>query len=238
MFDGHFAGCATLNMDRELERRRQVREADEQAQIQRRLQEQASRDIPMTASEIARINSETRDRLNAMMQMPNDFIERLINPPVMMPAVVGFGEMPYDMRPGAIVRRAGELGVPEAPRTSAEMPSERARGRHEVTRVSEWAAKLSGVEISCSCGWEVTGAWLLDVAEIDIRGMIEAHQAGGDVGPKVVPKKQHTRADCACYNCERKPAPTMLPLEVLAMTCCDGEMQLKPRRHFKLELEQ
>lgn len=191
----HLSGCATMNTERELERRAQQR-----------------RDESMLA----------RQQHVAFIAEMNAEMNRVINPPII------FEGGQFDVRPGGVTSTglpSSQIGdtrwaLPEGfytipPRTSADMPSELYRGRHDIL---EYPIMLpSGEQYQCSCGWKVTGAYLEGLSEREVRGMLEAHRAGGQVGPQQKPveliKKRWTTPEIS-------------------------EPSLTPRRHFKLELDQ
>lgn len=187
-----------------------------------------------------------RENMNRMLtqQQQEAFlaeINRMIMPPVITSD--GTGEQ-VDLRPGGVIRTglprvawSTMNFTPDPPRTSADTPSDRPRQSHSVMNLPRGDAPGDGVRYRCSCGWVLTEAWLVGVSALDLRGTIEAHCAGGQVGPQQK-KIVKMRLAITCYNCEKRPDIKLFDFpDVAGFVCCDGEIIMKPRRHFKLELD-
>lgn len=203
MFDGHFAGCPTFAVDRELERRRQEREqVSQRAEMRRRAYERAEREVrglyemggAITAVQmqamvearvevdVAQQTGEPPERVNRLRRLRDEIELNARRLAEREPRQV-FGRSVADMltEPNEIM---ADLIMEEAPRTSRDIPMGISQ-RHTVSQVN-----VPGEDpYQCSCGWRVSEAYLRDMAERDVRGLIDAHVAGGDVGPKPVLRK-------------------------------------------------
>ena len=196
MFDGHFAGCATFAITQEIERRRQQQQED----------------------------------VIRMMNQQNEIMMRIVNPPAIMSSL-----MPDEyIAPGqSVVLRTGlprvewsRMDNPDsfeafdlAPRTSADGPSAFRSSSHTV---SSAPTVHGGNTLMCSCGWVVPANYLEGMPEREVVQMIDAHIAGGQVGPQ--PKKFEF------FGKEVLPRQVWETPEI-------SEPAMMPRRHFNLELE-
>lgn len=96
-------------------------------------------------------------------------------------------------------------------------------GRHTVSEILEFDSRhRHGIRIACTCGWMVDQKYLDGLEFNDIRGMCEAHIAGGDVGPK---QKGIEFFGGVAYAKIKWETPEI------------SEPAIMPRRHFNLDLE-
>lgn len=104
--------------------------------------------------------------------------------------------------------------------------------KHEITRELSVAGHDLPIHVGCSCGWLLNEEYIRFLNRAELSATIDAHLAGGAVGPTM---KKRVRYDVPCFNCDRRPGAEAISHEILSMFCCDGEMQMKPRRRFNLE---
>ena len=167
--------------------------------------------------EIARRQQEDNERINQQMQgifgrgatealvaIQNQIYQNMINPPVIQARPITDWIEPV-----------------EAPRTSADIAFA-PRVRHVIDRLD--GGLQGGVVYRCSCGWQLTRAYLDGLSEYEIRGLVDAHLAGGSVGPA----QTANAAGRIPYTEIAKPK---IPWETPHIS----EPALSPRREIRLE---
>ncbi len=129
-----------------------------------------------------------------------------------------------------VARRASEILAQQ------ELSRHSAAQKHVVTSFTRAGGTFPA--FTCSCGWEVTCAYLVGLSEFEIRDMVDAHLAGGQVGPMQAKFRFPIPFHVACFNCLFMPDTKVGAIQRRILeACCDGEVRVMPRRRFVLAEE-